>query len=195
MSPDIVKISMRAGSSLDEAEGRQMPTVAEFDLEGFYEPPIPNHMELVRYLREEGLDPWEAVSTRRNYFANASVESFALIVSLCQSVAPVITDATAQIVAERIIRAVWRWLPIRPWESRSPVALVEASRRAQEYFVWRERLSPDDVEELAGQQVEDGFAFTVRNKQTGEVYAVRCASDGQVLARISLTLLDSFRRQ
>lgn len=193
MSPDITRVTVEAGSWVDVVEGREPIRIGEFDLGMIYDVPMPHHMELVSLLREEGFDPWQAAATTKTYFANASGETYDLVVSIYQAVSPVFASATAAVIAEQMIKAVWRWLPRKSREPHPSVTLSEASEAVQGYFLWRDGISPDDLEEISAQQTEDGFSFTVRNKRDDQLFAVRCAPGGHVVARISLTELERFR--
>lgn len=190
---DVVKLELHAGSWMDQANNVPLRPFAEVNLPPFSNEDFRFVDGLLPELHKAGLEPWETVTSRRYYFANASSESLLIVVAVYQSLGPALVRITLEEVARQIVSRILTWFPKPNWQAPSSVSLSEASQKAQDYFIYRDRLSPNEIEEIGAWTVEDGFEFVVRLKNSGERFYVKSSQDGLVQARVSLKELSLMR--
>jgi hypothetical protein len=191
---DNVTITLDAGHWAESSQTVPSHVVLEINVGGMTVGDLPESRSLIAVLRSVGLEPWQIAETKRSYFANASSETMLLVVSIYQTLAPSLQKATLEQVARLVVGGIWQWLGGRLGAQKRAATLAQASERVQQYLVSRDRIAPDDAQELLAQVIDEGFEFIVRLPRTGTRYYIRCDLGGDVRARLSLDELGQFEK-
>ena len=197
--PDVVRLRFRIGTWMDESDGRELSALGDLEML----PSVPSRDEFIdgtlETVRESRLEPWKHEFTESSYYANASGESWGLLIDVAPMLGTLTDPATARMIAGAFLGALLGRLfrkPDLPDAMMKRLDAEAASERVVDYMVKRDDLAPSEIAELSVAQMEDdSFEIVVRRETDGHHFLFRLEEHGFMTGRIDLTELEAFAKR